>query len=132
MTSNRFPLTLMPGLLAVCRMDAREKAPAWALDTLGGPLACVVRTADELCVICGVDDVPRSATGAELGFRAFKLDGQIPFSTIGVVAALTGPIATAGLSVFVASTFDTVYLLVKESQVARATSVLKKSGFVVS
>jgi len=128
LTSNRFPLALLPGRLAVCRMDAKEKPPAWVFDTQG-PVTCVVRTPDELSIVCGEDDVPRSATAVERGFRAFQLQGPVPFTTVGVVSGLTAPLAAAGIGVFVLSTHDTDYLLVKEAQVERARKLLASAGF---
>ena len=131
MASSRFPLTLLPGTLAVCKLDPTERSPAWVLDT-GGPVACVVRTANELCIICAEEDVPRTAVNVERGFRAFKLEGPVPFTTVGVVSGLTRPLAEAGISVFVISTYDTDYLMVKETSVSRAAKLLHGAGFVVT
>lgn len=50
------------------------------------------------------------------------------FSMIGVVASLVTPLAEAGISVFVVSTFDTDYLLVKADDLARATAALRAAG----
>jgi len=43
---------------------------------------------------------------------------------IGIMASLVTPLAEAGVSVFVISTFDTDYLLVKEDDLATAMSAL--------
>ena len=131
MPSNRFPLTLLPEAFAVCRLDPAEQAPAWVLEA-GGPFASVTRTDDELSVVCVEEDVPDTATKVERGFRAYKLQGPVPFSTVGVVSGLTKPLAEAGISVFVVSTFDTDYLLVKDSSVKRASHLLDKAGFSVT
>ena len=50
------------------------------------------------------------------------------FSMIGVVASLVTPLAEAGISVFVISTFDTDYLLVKGSELEKATAALCAVG----
>ena len=130
MASNRFPLTLLVGKLAVCKLDPSERSPAWVLDT-GGPIACVMRTEEELCIVCAEEDVPRTAVNVERGFRAFRLEGPVPFTTVGVVSGLTKPLAEAGISVFIVSTFDTDYLLVGEAAVDRASKALSRAGFVV-
>jgi hypothetical protein len=131
MPSNRFPLTLLAESFAVCRLDPDEESPAWVLDA-GGPLACVTRTDDELSVVCAEEDVPESARQVERGWRAFKLEGPVPFTTVGVVSSLTAPLAEAGISVFVLSTYDTDYLLVKGDVVGRAQKILGRAGFVVA
>jgi hypothetical protein len=65
----------------------------------------------------------------EDGWRALKLEGPIPFEEIGVLSALSGTLAGAGLSVFAISTFDTDYILVKEAHLASALDALAKAGF---
>ena len=54
------------------------------------------------------------------------------FSMIGVVASLVTPLAESGISVFVVSTFDTVYLLLKETELEKAFDVLQAAGHMVS
>lgn len=126
MSSNRFPLILLPGRFAVCRLDPAAPMPAWP----SGPLVGVTRTAEELSVVCAEEAVP-AGTKAEAGWKAFKLEGPVPFSTVGVISSLTAPLATHGISVFVLSTFDTDYLLVKEAALARATRALAAAGYPV-
>ena len=65
----------------------------------------------------------------EEGWRALKLEGPIPFEEVGVLSALSGTLAGAGLSVFAISTFDTDYILVKEAHLAAALDALAKVGF---
>ena len=50
---------------------------------------------------------------------------------IGVVAALVTPLAEAGISVFVLSTFDTDYLLVKEVELVKALAGLRAADHSV-
>jgi hypothetical protein len=65
----------------------------------------------------------------EEGWRALKLEGPIPFEEVGVLSALSGSLAGAGLSVFAISTFDTDYILVKEAHLGAALDALAKVGF---
>lgn len=87
-----------------------------------------MRTADELSIVCAEERVP-SNVQAERGWRAFKLEGPVPFTTVGVISSLTTPLATQGIGVFVLSTFDTDYLLVKETNLGRAQKALAAAGF---
>ena len=47
---------------------------------------------------------------------------------MGVIASLTEPLVEAGISVFVISTFDTDYFMVKESELETAIETLKAAG----
>jgi hypothetical protein len=74
--------------------------------------------------------VPANIT-AEPDWRAFKVQGPLVFSEIGVIAALANPLAESQVSIFVISTFETDYILVKENDLARAVKALKKAGHTV-
>jgi uncharacterized protein len=54
--------------------------------------------------------------------------GPLDFELTGVVAGLTAPLAEAGLPVFVVSTFDTDYLLVRTDRLNAAVDALRKAG----
>ena len=116
------PLTLVPvdGSFVVCRLAADAPVPAWAA---GGPFVSITRTATELSVVCRQEAVPEGVR-CERGWRCLRVAGTLDFSLVGVLASLLNPLAEAGISVFVVSTFDTDYLLVKEDNLEAATEVL--------
>ena len=122
------PLTLeaVPGRYAVCWLDPGAEFPAWA----AGPFLSITRTTDELSVVCPEDAVPPGPR-AERGWRCLRVAGTLDFTLVGVLAALVGPLADAGVSVFVVSTFDTDYLLFKDETFGRAVDVLRNAGHTV-
>jgi len=67
----------------------------------------------------------------EGGWRYLRVLGTMDFSMTGIVASLTTPLANAGVSVFVISTFDTDYLLIKEADLEQALAALRTAGHVV-
>jgi hypothetical protein len=117
-------LELLPWRLAVCRLVPDAPLPAWAE---GGPFLACVRTPDELSVICEQVRVPDSIQ-AERDFRALRVAGTLDFALVGILAALLGPLAAAGVSVFTLSTFDTDYVLVREQALDNALAALKGAG----
>ncbi|MHB1260950.1 MAG: ACT domain-containing protein [Thermoplasmatota archaeon] len=131
MASTLIPLALLDETFAVCRMDPKERTPAWVLE-MPAQLVALIRTPKEVCILCDEADVPRSATAVERGFRAFVLDGTIPHAVTGVLNSLTRPLAEAGISVFSLFTYDTNYLLVKDADVGRAAKALESAGFPVT
>lgn len=64
---------------------------------------------------------------AERGWSCMKVLGPIPFETVGVAAAITAPLAEAGISVLIVGTFDTDYVLVKEEELEKAIAALGTS-----
>lgn len=125
------PLALLPGALAVCRLAPDAPVPAWALASR--PFSFVGRTPDELSLVVSEEALPEEGARepglrVEAGWRAFVVRGPLPFDLVGVFAAMAGPLADAGLSIFAMSTFDTDYVLVKAADVARAREVLVAAG----
>jgi hypothetical protein len=115
-------VTVLPGTLSVCRLHASERIPSWALELHEG-FVSITRTPEELSIVCPEEAVPPDTT-TEDGFRALKVPGPIPFETTGVLAALAGPLAQAGISIFAIATYDTDYVLVRETDLEKALETL--------
>ena len=129
--SGRLALRVTPWRLAVCRFPADAPLPAWVLHA-EAEFWSITRTPAELSVVCADDDLPPAVSEhVERGWRAFELAGPIPFATTGVLSGLTAPLAAAQVPVFVVSTYDTDYLLVKAAVFARAREVLAERFDVV-
>jgi len=123
-TGARPVFTILPETYAVCRLDPEAGVPAWAGS---GPFTSVTRTADELSIIC-----PETAVPAEIlrtaGWRCLKLEGPFDFNVTGLVAAFSTALARAGISIVVVCTYDTDYLLVRQTDLERAAAVLVETG----
>lgn len=120
---RRRPLTLHPERFAICRFAPDAPLPAWVLHA-AATVWSITRTPRELSVVCPEDDLPPSVERAERGWRAFEVEGPIPFDETGVIASLSAPLATAGVPVFVVSTHDTDLLFVRERDLDRARAAL--------
>jgi hypothetical protein len=91
----------------------------------------VARTADELSIVCAEENVPAGVQAAQ-GWRALKLQGPFAFAETGVLASLVQPLASAGVGVFVFSTYDTDYVLVTQDQLDAAVAALRQAGHAVN
>ena len=120
-------LSILPARVAVCRLPSDAAIPEWAR----GAFVSITRTPDELSVVCDDGAVPADVQ-AERDWRALKLEGPIPFAMTGVAAALLAPLAQARISIFLISTYDTDYLLVKSESFERAVGVLRGAGYEVA
>lgn len=113
----------LPGLYAVCRLPPESVVPVWAQ----GSFVNITFTADELAIICPAESVPPGVR-AERDWRVLKLVGPFPFTAVGVLAALAGPLADAGISLLSIATYDTDYFLVKSAVLDEAIAVLVAAG----
>jgi hypothetical protein len=118
---------LLPGRLAVARLGGSAALPAWAD---GAGFVSITRREGELSIVCADERVPADVR-AERGWRALEVEGPIDFQMVGVLHALTGPLARAGISVFAVATFDTDVLLVREETLSRAVEALREAGYVL-
>ena len=114
-------LILLPDSLAICSLPRDAPIPRWAL---AGNFYAVFRSEEELSIVCP-DGHPPADIIADSGWRALKVKGALPLNETGVIASLSAPLAEAGISVFVISSFYTDYLLVKETDLSKAVRVLR-------
>jgi uncharacterized protein len=121
-------LSVVGDVFAVARLEPDQDLPEWALD---GPFASVTRTEDEMSVVCSEDRVPAGVLH-EGGWRCLGVVGQLDFSLAGVIASLADPLAAVGVPIFVISTYDSDYLLVKDERLERAVEALSDAGHTVS
>jgi hypothetical protein len=117
-------LTPLDEPLAVCRLEPRAGLPSWGDPTTF--LSCTW-TASELSVVAPERVVPEGVR-CERGWRALRVCGPLDFSQVGVLASLVVPLAERAVSVFVVSTFETDYLLVRDRQLDAAIEVLLEAG----
>ncbi len=117
-------LRLLPGRLAVCRLEAGQSVPRWALSSA---FFSVTRTDTELSIVCAETRVPDEVR-AERGFRAVQVAGPLEFSLTGVLSSLLEPLARASIPVFVLSTYETDYVLLREADRRRSLAALRRAG----
>lgn len=110
--------------LSVCKLASVEDID------LTGELFFVGRTDGEISLVCPTEDVPTGGVLArEDGWRAIRVRGPLDFSLIGILAGISKALAEAGIGIFVVSTFDTDYVLVKGGDLGRALDALSRAGY---
>lgn len=121
-------LYALDDLYAVVRLEPDADIPPWART---GHFWSVTRSDSELSVVCPQDEVPTDAS-AERGWCAFEVAGPLDFSLTGVVSSLVTPLADERIPLFVVSTFETDYLLVREHDLHRSVAALTSAGHSVN
>src|SRR3712207_1189094 len=112
--------------LAVCRLEAHDDVPDWAWR---GEFVSISRARGELSLICAAGAVPDDGElRVERGWRGLVVTTPMDFDVVGVAAALTAPLAEAGISVLPVATYDTDYFLVKDERLADAIDALLAAG----
>lgn len=103
----------------------------WALARSSySEFASITRTRDELSVVTSERDAPANGVTSR-GWRCFSVDGPLDLSLTGILASLLVPLAEAEVPVFPISTYPTDFILVPESHLHDAITVLRKAGHEV-
>jgi uncharacterized protein len=118
------PMIIMPEHLAICRFGPADDLPATVFKA---SFWSATRTEQELSLVIAEDFVPQGCR-CEHGWRAFQVAGPLDLSLTGVLSTIAAPLAIAGISLFALSTYDTDYVLVRETDLDQAISVLTHAG----
>ncbi|MCL2254782.1 MAG: ACT domain-containing protein [Lachnospiraceae bacterium] len=89
------------------------------------------KTDDEISLVCEADYVPSNINAVEHGFKALKITGMLDFGMVGVIAKIADILARKAISVFVVSTFNTDYILLKEENFERGIASLVSEGYTI-
>lgn len=119
-------LELLPGEFSVCKLEA-------PLAVLPAGLCFLANTDQEYSLVCETADVPATGVNArEDGWCAMRVSGQLDFSLIGILAGISQTLAAARVGIFVVSTYDTDYILLKERDLDRALDALSAAGYEIA
>jgi hypothetical protein len=118
--------TPLDAAFALALLPPGASHPAWE----SGAFMAVIQSAEGISVMCEESAVPLG-TKARTGFRCLEIAGSFEIESIGVVAAAVQPLAAAGISVFVFSTWQTDYLFVQHGDLDRAIAALTQAGHKV-
>lgn len=89
------------------------------------------KTDEELSLVCRTEDVPADTLEREDGWGAFRIQGVLDFSLIGILAKISGILAEKGIGIFVVSTYNTDYVLVKAGDFEKALRTLEQAGYEI-
>ena len=59
------------------------------------------------------------------GWKAFRIQGVLDFSLIGILAKIATVLADNGISIFAVSTYNTDYVLIKKENYQKALDILQ-------
>lgn len=89
------------------------------------------KTADELSLVCPEHLAVKSEKHSP-DWKCLKVEGPLDFKLTGILAGITDVLAKERISVFVISTFDTDYILIKKQNLTNAVSALERAGYQIN
>lgn len=124
MDTPKLSLVILHDLFALCKLQADESIPSWALCN---SFCSLTRTPEELSIVCPQELVPEGVEAVRQ-WKSLKVEGKLDFDSVGILSSLTSSLADVGISIFAISTYNTDYLFIRESDLAQGVAALLKAG----
>lgn len=98
---------------------------------LGAAYCFIGKTDEENSLVCLTEEVPDNVTACEHGWKAFRIQGMLDFSLIGILSAISALLAQNQIGIFAVSTYNTDYIFTKKADFERALQILSEAGYCV-
>ena len=108
------------------------KVADYSLVKLDSEYSFIGKTDEEKSLVCITEDVPSDVTEREDGWMAFRIQGVLDFSMIGILSEISGILAENKIGIFVISTYNTDYVLTKKENYQRVLDVLNRAGYKIA
>ena len=95
----------IPGTFSICKVSDYSQVTRDAVFCFTG------QTDEEKSLVCLTEHVPENTTEREDGWKAFRIQGMLDFSLIGILAKITSLLAENHIGIFAISTYHTDYIL---------------------
>ena len=89
------------------------------------------KTDEELSLVCNTNLVPVNVVECDNGWKAFRIQGILDFSLIGILSRISTLLAENKIGIFAVSTYNTDYILTKKENFNKAIEVLEQNGYEV-
>ena len=96
-----------------------------------GDFYFIGKTDEEVSLVCLTEKVPDDVLEREDGWKAFRIQGVLDFSLIGILAPIAKILAENNIGIFVISTYNTDYILVKKENYESAMRLLEREGYFI-
>lgn len=107
------------------------KVHDYSLVSLEDEYCFIGKTDEENSLVCKSESVPDNVIEREDGWKAFRIQGVLDFSLIGILSKITTILAEHKIGVFAISTFNTDYIFVKEENFSRAVELMRSTGYSI-
>ncbi len=88
-------------------------------------------TDDEKSLVCPITLVPENALTVDKTWSAFRIEGILDFSLIGILSKISSLLAENNIGIFAISTYNTDYILTKTTDFQSALRVLEEAGYQI-
>ena len=89
------------------------------------------KTDEERSLVCLTENVPQNTVERVDGWKAFRIQGTLGFSLVGILSKISSLMAENGIGIFAVSTYNTDYILTKTENYSKAIKALSDEGYQI-
>lgn len=117
-------LTVLKDEYSVYQFNAGANLPSWIYES---EFYSITGTREELSVVA-VENPESNGVHENKGWKVLRITGPLDFSLVGIIAGLTSILKDEGIPLFVISTYETDYILVKNENLPGCINALGCRG----
>jgi hypothetical protein len=122
---KKFKITMLEDKFGISKLPQFGEIPVIFTK---GDMCFTFRTDDELTIICPEFMAPNNVQ-QEIGWRCLKVQGEGNImKEVGMVPTITKPLADAGISTCIVTTFSSQYVFMMEEHLVKAVHILQQAG----
>ena len=91
----------------------------------------ISKTDKEISIVYRNDIKLDNVIKEEKNYKCFRIDEQLDFSLVGILSRIAELLKSHSIPLFVISTFDTDYILVKEEYLLKTKEILKINNYEI-
>ena len=110
---------------AICQVEDYSQV------NLENPFVFTGATDEEKSLVCPIARIPENALTVDKHWSAFRIEGVLDFSLIGILSKISSLLAEHNIGIFAISTYNTDYILTKTADFQRALQVLKEAKYTI-
>lgn len=107
------------------------KVEDYSLVDMSVDFCFIGKTDEENSLVCPTAKVPSNSIERDDGWKAFRIQGSLDFSLVGILSKISGILAENKIGIFAVSTYNTDYILTKADNFDSAISTLSENGYKV-
>ncbi|MCI8339281.1 MAG: ACT domain-containing protein [Lachnospiraceae bacterium] len=113
------------GCFSICKVEDYKQV------NLDSKYCFIGKTEEENSLVCLTEEVPDHVIARDDGWKAFRIQGVLDFSLVGILSKIAGILAQNEIGIFAVSTYHTDYILTKEENYRKALKILSSAGYEI-
>ena len=122
-------ISVLPGNYSIYKFQEESDIPDWIYSS---KFYSITRTEDEISVVANQVDYVIPGLICNRDWCILKIIGPLEFSLVGIVADFSTILKNKKIPIFVISTYDTDYFLIKQADLSKGIKALDEKGNKIS